>query len=57
MRFKKKTVSYYLIKKKFKRLKIGKISKSGRNIFGKIVNLNCQKGKKKSLISVDFVRR
>lgn len=36
---------------------VGKTSKSGRNNLGKIVNLNCSKGSKKSLVIVDFIRR
>ena len=36
---------------------MGKISKSGRNNYGGIVNLNSGSGKKKSIILVDFIRR
>jgi len=55
-RFKKKTVSYYSSNKKFRRLLVGKINKSGRNVYGKIVNLNSC-GSKKSTIKIDFIRR
>ena len=42
---------------KFNRLSVGKINKSGRNVYGKIVNLNSGGGNKKSIILIDFIRR
>jgi len=49
--------SYYTSKKKFSRLFVGKKSNSGRNVYGKIVNLRCGSGLKKNSAVIDFTRR
>lgn len=43
--------------KKFKRLVVGSTTKSGRNVYGKIVNLDSGGGNKKSKILIDYSRR
>ena len=56
-RLKIKISSFSLSTKKFKRLKIGFLSKAGRNNSGRIVTRHKSKGLKKSIFKVDFFRK
>jgi ribosomal protein L2 len=50
-------VSYYTNSNKLNRLTVGKLSKSGKNIYGRTVLNHRGSGLKKSLVLVDFFRR
>jgi ribosomal protein L2 len=54
---KKKVASNYISYKKFGRLQVGKLSKSGRNFSGKIVVNHRGSGNLKNLALIDFTRK
>lgn len=54
---KQKVASNYISYKKFKRLQVGKLSKSGRNFSGKIVVNHKGSGNLKNLALIDFTRK
>jgi ribosomal protein L2 len=54
---KKRVISNYISYKKFKRLQVGNLSKSGRNFTGQIVVNHKGGGKLKNLSLIDFNRK
>jgi ribosomal protein L2 len=54
---KKKISSNYISYKKFKRLQVGKLSQSGRNLSGKIVVRHKGNGLLKNISLIDFTRK